>query len=399
MRLLHHMNLTLFGGLQTHFLRFLEYSARRHGYDNSVWLEQPAIHHAARAPLRGHARWAGHPRYHGRVKLPGWPAALRRRREQRMFARAAADTGIIWDGFNRLRIVRAFAAHGLRPVYWEHGASWYSHHDPDKTGAFFDEIDTVLCNSHAARRMLQLRWGCERPIALCLNGVAASERSRAPRVRDLPVGRPFRIGTAGHLRTYKGAHIAIKAVHELVRRGHDVELWIAGTGPKEAEMRAFCRRLGVAERVRFCGFVADMQGFYDALDCYLHPAMREAFGLVCAEAALAGCPVIATRVDGLPEVVQHERTGLCIEPTCDSAALADLETALEPRVDCVYDPIADRIAAPRFIDPADLAEAVAALAGDGDRLARFSANAIADAAGRLSYTRHMDDVHVALGSI
>ena len=118
-----------------------------------------------------------------------------------------------------------------------------------------------------------------------------------------------------------------------------------------------------------------------------------------AEAALAGCPVIATRVDGLPEVVQHERTGLCIEPTSPSAALADLETALEPRVDCVYDPIADRIGAPRFIDPADLADAVAALAGDGDRLARFSANAIADAAGRLSYTRHMDDVHAALGSM
>ncbi len=396
MRLLHHINLTLFGGLQTHFLRFLEYSKAMHSYENSAWLEQPVVHSAAREPLQRDTRWAGHPKYKGRVKLPGWPPALRRARERTMFARADADTGVIWDGFNRLRIVREMRAHDLRVLYWEHGASWYSHHDESKTAAFFEQIDGVLCNSNAARRMLQLRWDCPQPVDVCLNGVASTERDRPARVRSLPIDRPFRLGTAGHLRSYKGAHIAIHAVHELLRRGESVELWIAGTGPKEQEMRALCERLGVQGQVRFCGFVADMQAFYDALDCYLHPAMREAFGLVCAEAALAGCPVIATCIDGLPEVVQHGRTGLCLAPERPAADLAALGTALEERVDYVYDPASDAIIEPRFIDPGHLADAIAELIGDEPRLSQFSGNAIDDAAGRLSYERHMRDLHAVL---
>ncbi len=127
--------------------------------------------------------------------------------------------------------------------------------------------------------------------------------------------------------------------------------------------------------------------------CTPRCAMREAFGLVCAEAALAGCPVIATRIDGLPKVVQHGRTGLCLAPERPAADLAELGTALEERVDYVYDPASDAIIEPRFIDPGHLADAIAELLGDEPRLSLFSRNAIDDAAGRLSYERYMRDLH------
>lgn len=393
---LHHIHLTLFGGLQTHFLRFLEYSARMYGYRNAAWLEQSAVHHAAAAALHRGVVVAGHPKYIGRMRIPGWPKSLRAARRRWLFEQADADTGILWNGFGRLQVARELRDHDLRCLYWEHGASWDAHHRPEKVERFWAQLDGVFCNSNAARRMLKLRWDCPLDVSVCLNGVASNLRGLPAVVRQAPSGRLFRFGTAGHLRTYKGAHIAIAAIAELRRRGVDAELWIAGTGPKEGEMRVLAERLDVAERIRFCGFVSDMQSFYDELDCYVHPAMREPFGLVCAEAMLAGCPVIATEIDGLPEVVTHNQTGLCVTPRCEVGELQLLHTELEPRVDCVYDPRADAVVEPRFVAPADLADAMGEIATRPDMLERFSRNAINDANGRLSFERHMQRVHAVV---
>ncbi len=396
--ILHHINLTLFGGLQTHFLRFLEYSERMYGYRNAAWLEQPTVHHAAAERLRRGVTVAGHPKYLGRTKIPGWPRFLRIARHRWLFRSAEADAGIIWNGLGRLQVARALHNQNLRCLYWEHGATWDSHHRPDKVENFWGLVDDVLCNSNAAKRMLQLRWGCPLDITVCLNGVAPTLRRLPATVRQMPRGRAFRFGTAGHLRTSKGAHVAIAAIAELQRRGVDAELRIAGTGPKENELRAYAQRVGVVERIHFCGFVSDMESFYDELDCYVHPAMREAFGLVCAEAMLSGCPAIATEIDGLPEVVVHNRTGLCVAPRCEVGELQSLHTELEPRVNCAYDPRADAIVEPRFVAPIDLADAMGKIATRPDLLEKFSRQAIEDANGRLSFERHMQRVHRKLSA-
>lgn len=393
---IHHVGLNLYGGLQTHFFRFSEYSRQMYGYRNSVWLERSDVHCTAQTLLLQNAHIAIHPKYLGKVKVPGWPGALRKARRRQLFRAAGAHTGVIWNGFSRVQVARDMKAHGLRCFYWEHGAVWDSHHRKEKARAFWDELDGVFCNSNAARRMLQLRWDCPMPVSVCLNGVAGNLRKAPARVRSAPTNRPFRFGTAGHVRTYKGGHIAIAGLAELGRRGIDAELWIAGTGPKREEMEFFAKRLGVDSRVRFCGFVADMQGFYDDLDCYVHVAIREPFGLVAAEAMLAGCPVIASRIDGLPEVVTHEETGLCIVPKRELDELGLLETEIESRVDCAYDPVADAVISPRFVDPSDLADALMTLIDDPARLEAFSRNAINDANDRLSFERHVERVHEVL---
>lgn len=396
--ILHHINLDLYGGLQTHFLRFVKAAAMTHGVHNSAWLESPQVHaEAGRSQGVSALRVMGSPKTLGRLKLPGWPPAIRRSRLEWIFKKSGADLGLIWDGFNRSRVAHQFRDHGLHTVYWEHGASWYSHHRAEKTSNFWNAIDTVLCNSNAARRMLELRWDCPLPVHVCLNGVASDSRERPALTRSAPVARRFRLGTAGHLRTYKGAHVAIKALAALRGRGMDVELWLAGVGPKQAELEYFAERLAVADFTKFCGFVSNMQhDFFDHIDIFVHPAMREAFGLVCAEAMLSGCPVVATRVDGLPEVVTHGKTGLCVSPDQPAAALTSLGTTLEDRVNCVYDPETDQVATPRFCDPDKIADAVESILRKEASLETFSANAIEDANTRLSFERHLEDAFHAL---
>ena len=72
--------------------------------------------------------------------------------------------------------------------------------------------------------------------------------------------------------------------------------------------------LGVHESVHFAGYTADPQPFYAVMDVFALASAAEAFGLVLVEAMFASLPVIATRVGGIPGVVDDGRTGLLVPP-------------------------------------------------------------------------------------
>jgi glycosyltransferase involved in cell wall biosynthesis len=96
-----------------------------------------------------------------------------------------------------------------------------------------------------------------------------------------------------------------------------LRLVIAGDGPLRAELERRADDLGLGERARFLGFVADVRGFMTACDALAFPTqpeLSEGFGLAALEAMAAGRPVIASTVGSLPEVVSDEVTGLLVEP-------------------------------------------------------------------------------------
>lgn len=92
--------------------------------------------------------------------------------------------------------------------------------------------------------------------------------------------------------------------------------------PQDPQLARLARSLG--ERVRFLGSLPHhrLPLYFSAADVTVVPSFYESFGLVAAEALACGCPVVASRVGGLAEVVQHGRDGLHIPPR-DPDALAD----------------------------------------------------------------------------
>jgi N-acetyl-alpha-D-glucosaminyl L-malate synthase BshA len=125
---------------------------------------------------------------------------------------------------------------------------------------------------------------------------------------------------------------AVKRVPDVVRVFAKVReqvpavLVLAGDGPQRPEAEQEAERLGVTEDVRFLGKVDAVAELLRSADLYLLPSASESFGLSALEAMACGAPVLATRVGGLPEVVEHGVTGALI-PLGDLDTMA--QTALE----------------------------------------------------------------------
>ncbi|MCM1006561.1 MAG: glycosyltransferase [Ruminococcus flavefaciens] len=127
----------------------------------------------------------------------------------------------------------------------------------------------------------------------------------------------------GRLVYYKGVDILLKAF----AMTENCELFIAGTGEMEQELKAFAKRHNIEKKVHFLGFLPDeeLKQAYADCDIFVLPsvAKSEAFGIVQLEAMVYGKPVINTKLpSGVPYVSVHGKTGLTVPPS-DAKALAE----------------------------------------------------------------------------
>lgn len=143
-----------------------------------------------------------------------------------------------------------------------------------------------------------------------------------------PTGRPILL-TVGRLVGYKGHRWLIEAMKEI-----EATLWIAGSGPLEAELRRQTLEASLGDRVRFLGNVTDMElpALFQACDIFALPSItpNEAFGIVQLEAMACGKPVISCDLkSGVPWVNQHNVTGLVVAPRDSHGMAAAIKQLLE----------------------------------------------------------------------
>jgi L-malate glycosyltransferase len=129
------------------------------------------------------------------------------------------------------------------------------------------------------------------------------------------------LGAAGHFGREKGIDVVLEGYAILVGRlQHEAPpLIVLGTGAPEREGYLRERAATAPGRVIFLGFRRDVERCLAALDIFIHLPRAEAFGLVLAEAAATGLPVIASSVGGVPDVVREEETGLLVPPESPEA--------------------------------------------------------------------------------
>jgi glycosyltransferase involved in cell wall biosynthesis len=113
----------------------------------------------------------------------------------------------------------------------------------------------------------------------------------------------FVFGTLGRLVPNKDQATLIQAFYLLKQQGAHAKLVIAGKGPLEQALKQHAQELNIAQDIIFTGFIDKAFSYLKALDCFILSSVQEAFGRVLLEAMLAKLPVIATSVNGIPEVV------------------------------------------------------------------------------------------------
>jgi glycosyltransferase involved in cell wall biosynthesis len=111
-----------------------------------------------------------------------------------------------------------------------------------------------------------------------------------------------------------GIRYLIEAMPHIVAR-RPARLVLVGAGPLESELRDLAGSLGVADRIQFLGGIANerLPGYYSSADAAVVPSLIEATSIAALEAMACGCPVAASRVGGLPEIID-ESVGTLFEP-------------------------------------------------------------------------------------
>jgi glycosyltransferase involved in cell wall biosynthesis len=139
-----------------------------------------------------------------------------------------------------------------------------------------------------------------------------------------PGPRPLRLLNVGRLVEIKGQDVLLNALARVRDRGVPFSLDIVGGGPLHDSLLALSQALGLGEQVRLHG--AKVEAFVreqlEAADVFVLPSRSEGLPVACIEALAVGTPTIATRIFGIPELIDHGSSGILVAAN-DAEALAD----------------------------------------------------------------------------
>jgi L-malate glycosyltransferase len=176
-----------------------------------------------------------------------------------------------------------------------------------------ESSDRITAVSQALKDATVESLGIARPIEVIPNfvdpDVFAPRRRRTHMLA--PAGARV-LMHASNFRPVKNVEMVVRifaAVHERM----DARLVMVGDGPEKPRAEQLARALGVAKHVLFLGNQEVMEELLPLADVFLLPSSTESFGLVALEAMSAGVPVVASRVGGLPELIESGQTGF-LEP-------------------------------------------------------------------------------------
>jgi glycosyltransferase involved in cell wall biosynthesis len=178
----------------------------------------------------------------------------------------------------------------------------------------------------------QLDPGARQRALVIYNGVDTDEFSphvdgNSVRMEfDVPPHAPL-VGTVARLVAWKGHHVFLDAIATLVDDFPEAHFLIVGapvfdTGGYARQLRVQTEHLGLDSKVRFAGFRWDLPQVLAALDIFVHPALeKDTSPLTVVSAMASGKAIVASAVEGIQEIIEHEREGLLVLPG-DVEALA-----------------------------------------------------------------------------
>jgi len=170
-----------------------------------------------------------------------------------------------------------------------------------------------------------------RPVRYIANGISLDSfrgqpsRDEARTLLDLPA-RSFVLGTVSRVTQCKNHLLLVEVFSRLLRHVPDARLLVVGDGPALPLVKARVQELGLQPSVMLLGARRDVPRILAAMDVFCLPSEVEGMPMTVLEAMAAGLPVVASKVGGIPDVVEDGRTGVLASPHAPEQFEAALET-------------------------------------------------------------------------
>uniref|UniRef100_A0A832M3X9 Glycosyltransferase family 1 protein n=1 Tax=Oscillatoriales cyanobacterium SpSt-402 TaxID=2282168 RepID=A0A832M3X9_9CYAN len=189
--------------------------------------------------------------------------------------------------------------------------------------------DRVIAVSHAVAQSMANRGIPWHKLRVVHNGTIDSPRLRRFEATDLPVLQHPAITTVAGMTERKGIAELIDAFIQIAPCFPTAHLYLVGNGPDIAQFQQQAQASSFCDRIHFEGFQPNPLRYLQSTDVFVLASRREPFGLVLSEAREAGCAIVASQVDGIPEALEHGKAGILIPPKNKGAIATALQTLLE----------------------------------------------------------------------
>ena len=224
-----------------------------------------------------------------------------------------------------------------------------------------EKASLIVANSKASKSILFKKFGVNTgKIKVIYNGVL--ENIKYPNKK---LESKINIGFIGRLDTNKGVNIFIESAKKL----NDYNFNIAGTGPLEEYLKSQCAK---QENVRFYGRIENPYEFLKNQDLLIVPSIREPYGNVIVEAGIMKVPVIASKIDGIPEIIKDGISGVLIEPKDDLDYNLTFDKTL-PYPEFVVNS-EGKLTKPNQLSPKDLIKEISSLLKNKDKMKLVTKN-------------------------
>jgi glycosyltransferase involved in cell wall biosynthesis len=195
------------------------------------------------------------------------------------------------------------------------------------------QADRIICVSDALTRDVLTDCPAAAPLTTTVwNGVDPvwlSAHGNRDKIRnEWCVGEGPVLLTVARLTKEKGHRFLIEALPRVLAEWPSLVCLFVGEGESREALRNLAREKGVEQSCRFAGARNDLVDWYAAADVVVLPSLSEGFPFVVLEALAMSRPVVATDVNGVPEIVHDGRTGLLVPPRNPQALEAAIRTLL-----------------------------------------------------------------------
>lgn len=184
----------------------------------------------------------------------------------------------------------------------------------------YKNCNIIACGEMVKKNLVDYYGLSDNQVTVIHNAVKPynGEQIEDPLVKKYHDEGCFVVGNIGRLSEQKGMEYYIKAIPEVIKECPQVRFVIAGSGEDESKLKELSKSIGADRYLTFLGYRNDVQSLMSQLDLIVLSSLWEGLPLTPIEAFSVGKTIVATAVDGTPEIVKDGVNGLLIEPKSSS---------------------------------------------------------------------------------